>query len=219
MPSPSRDTVITYPWYGDPANEWAVSVRELCVKHHRIRPDVIGRRGTLLWHNRNEIAKKFLATDAEWTLMTDNDMVFTNRDINYLFGAAEEYGPGVYSGVVMSLGPKGIHPIFGDWLPERQTCRFWDDAPPAGEPFPIAIVPTALLLVHRSVFEKIGEDGWFEHLRTIDGENRILGEDIAFSLRCMEAGFTPILVPNCRPGHVKKAIIYPDGARPIKETS
>lgn len=210
--------MLTYPSYGPVAQEWAASVRVLCDTHPRFDSRVVGRRGTLLWHNRNEITKQFLATDREWNLMTDTDMLFSNEDIDALFEAAEEHGAGIYSGTVMSLGPKGIHPIFGDWLPEQQTCRFWDEAPPPGPAAPIMIVPTALLLVHRTVFEAIGEDGWFEHLRTTDGERRVLGEDIAFCLRAVDKGFGVYIVPNCRPGHVKTCVIYPEGAKSEEET-
>ena len=190
--------------------EWAASVRNLVYERPRFGNKVIGRRGVILFWNRNEITKSFLETGRDWLLMTDVDIVFSVDDVDALFAAAEEYGPGVYSGVVMSLGPKGIKPIFGDWLPERQTCKLRDKPPTPGDPDePMAIVPTAFLLVHRDVFEAIG-DGWFDHFKTTDGEGRMLGEDVAFCLRTIDKGFPIILVSRSRPGHVKTGVFYPD---------
>jgi len=212
------DSAVSYPAASSlVTQEWAASVRQLVVERPRFGNKVIGRRGIILFHNRNEITKLFLETGREWLLMTDVDIVFEVADVDALYDAAERHGPGIYSGVVMTLGNKGIKPIFGYWLPEQQTCKFWDEPPPAdADDEPIMIVPTAFLLVHRDVFTGIGDDGWFNHVATTDGEGRMLGEDIAFCLRALDKGFPIYLVPGSRPGHVKTGVFYPD-ARPQEE--
>lgn len=205
------DAAIAYPAGSSlVTQEWAASVRNLVVERARFGNLVLSRRGVLLFLNRNNLTKAFLETNRTWLLMTDVDIVFTPEDVDALFASAEERGPGVYSGVVMSLGHRGIKPIFGDWVPEAQKAKFRDVPPKRSDPDELmSVVPTAFLLVHREVFEAIGTE-WFDHLRSIDGENRILGEDLAFCLRTINAGFPITLVSQARPGHVKTGVFYPD---------
>lgn len=203
------DAVISYPAYGSMVTrEWAASVRDLVVNRPRFGNKVITWQGALLFYNRNEIAKLFLGTDRDWMLMTDTDIVFSLEDVDALFEAADRNGPGIYSGVVMGLGTSGVKPIFGDWDPDRQTCHWWKAAPPRDEKeIPIHVVPTAFLLVHRDVLEAIGT-GWFNHV--VNGQGRVLGEDVGFSLRTLEKDYPVYLVPQSRPGHVKTGVFYAD---------
>lgn len=207
------DAAVAYPAGSSlVTQEWAASLRELVMQRPRFGNLVLSRRGVLLFMNRNQLTQEFLETDREWLLMTDVDIVFTPEDVDELFASAKRNGPGVYSGVVMSLGHRGIKPIFGDWMPEIQKAKFRDEPPKRTDPDePMAIVPTAFLLVHRTVFEAIGKE-WFHHLQSTDGQERILGEDLAFCLRTIEAGFPIYLVSRCRPGHVKTGVFYPDPA-------
>lgn len=206
----SIDSALAYPAGGSlVTQEWAASVRELMLRRPRFDGKVISQRGVLLFLNRNKLTKAFLETDRTWLLMTDTDIVFSIEDVDALYAAADSV-PGVYSGTVVSLGRRGIKPIFGDWVPEAQKAKFRDECPPADAPPEyMSIVPTAFLLVHREVFEAIGKD-WFDHLRTNDGEERILGEDLAFCLRTINEGYPIVLVPGSRPGHVKTGVFYAD---------
>jgi GT2 family glycosyltransferase len=214
------DSAVGYPTYGAVAQEWAASLRELLLKRSRFGGTVIGKRGVILFDNRNKITKEFLETGRRWLLMTDVDIVFAPGDVDALYDSAGRHGPGVYSGTVVSLGTRGIKPIFGDWSYSAQTCKFRPECPPADAPDqPTAIVPTAFLLVHRKVFEGIGDRGWFDHLRPTTGEDRVFGEDVSFCLRALNAGFPIHVVPGSRPGHVKAAVLYadPDRHRPAQE--
>jgi len=199
------------------AQEWAASLRELLLKRPRFDEKVIAVRGVILFDNRNKVTRQFLDSGRKWLLMTDTDIVFTPEDVDALYDAAGRHGPGVYSGIVVSLGHTGIRPIYGDWSYAAQTCKFRKEPHPADAPDePMAMVPTAFLLVHREVFEALGDDGWFDHLRATDGSKRIFGEDIAFCLRTLEAGYPIYVVPKARPGHVKTGVFYPD-PRPATE--
>lgn len=212
------DSAVGYPAGSSlVTQEWAASVRELLLKRRRFQEKVISRRGVILFDNRNKITREFLDTELKWLLMTDVDIVFTPKDVDALYDAAGRHGPGVYSGVVVSLGHRGIKPIYGDWSPAAQTCKFRDQPHPASAADePMAMVPTAFLLVHREVFEGVGDQGWFDHLRSTDGTGRVFGEDISFCLRVLEKGYPIYLAPKARPGHVKTGVFYPDN-RPATE--
>lgn len=206
------DSAVSYVAAGsNVTQEWAASLRNLLLQRKRFQKDVINARGVILFDNRNKVTKQFLASGKQWLLMTDTDIVFTPGDVDALYDSAGRHGPGVYSGVVVSLGHRGIKPIYGDWSTEAQTCKFRDAPHPATAPDePMAMVPTAFLLVHRDVFAEIGDRGWFDHLMSTDGQQRIFGEDVSFCLRVLNQGFPIYLVPKARPGHVKVCVLYPD---------
>lgn len=213
------DSAVGYPAAGSSvAQEWAASLRELVLQRPRFGGKVISVRGVILFDNRNKITRQFLDSGRKWLLMTDTDIVFTPEDVDALYDAAGRHGPGVYSGVVVSLGHGGIKPIYGDWSTEAQTCKFRPIPHSRGMPDePMAMVPTAFLLVHRDVFEGLGDRGWFDHLKSTDGSERIYGEDVSFCLRVLEAGYPIYLVPKARPGHVKTGVFYPDNRPAVEE--
>jgi hypothetical protein len=66
-------------------------------------------------------------------------------------------------------------------------------------------VGAGFTLVHREVYEAIGEDAYRE---LYPGA----GEDLSFSWRAREQGYTPILVPDSKPGHHKVVVLYPAGS-------
>ncbi len=212
------DSVASYVAGGSAVcQEWAASLRDLLLNRKRFQEKVISIRGVILFDNRNKVTKQFLDTGKTWLLMTDTDIVFTPKDVDALFDAAGRHGPGVYSGVVVSLSHRGIRPIYGDWSVAAQTCKFRDEPhPESARDEPMSMVPTAFLLVHRDVFAGIGDRGWFDHLKSTDGTERIFGEDVSFCLRVLEKGYPIYLAPKARPGHVKSGVFYPD-ARPATE--
>ena len=67
---------------------------------------------------------------------------------------------------------------------------------------PCGCVGTGFTLIHRSVFEAVGEHA-FTSLQDTHGE------DVSFCWRAYQAGIVPWLVP-VRPGHMKTLVIYPD---------
>lgn len=213
-----HDSAVAYVAGGsNVTQEWAASLRELLLKRKRFQERVINIRGVILFDNRNKVTRQFLDSGRKWLLMTDTDIVFTPEDVDALYDAAGRHGPGVYSGIVVSLRHNGIRPIYGDWSPEAQTCKFRDAPHPASaDDEPMAIVPTAFLLVHREVFEALDDGEWFDHLRPTDGSDRFFGEDVAFCLRVLAAGYPIYVVPKARPGHVKTGVFYPD-PRPATE--
>jgi hypothetical protein len=154
--------------------------------------------GPYIHQNRNRLADQFLKTDREWMFMVDNDMVFNPEDVWLLFEEADEGGPGVYAAAYMIENgvlvcgpwdneiPMVYHPMVG--LPKSPT--------------EVGVVGAGFTLVHRDVFEAIGES-WFSPI------SEEAGEDVSFSWRARETGYTPVLVPASNPGHFKQVALYP----------
>jgi hypothetical protein len=156
--------------------------------------------GPYIHSNRNQLQAEFMATDREWLLMLDNDLVFKPEDIWPLFELADEHGPGIYSGPYL-LENGAL--VCGLWNDERAFVYH----PLLGlpqDPCRIGVVGAGFTLFHRDVFTAIGENAFSpvaEHS----------GEDLSVCWRAREAGYTPWLVPACNPGHFKTIALYPGG--------
>jgi hypothetical protein len=73
----------------------------------------------------------------------------------------------------------------------------------------VGMVGTGFTLVHRSVFETLGEAA-FSPLPVEEGDAfAFYGEDVSFCWRAYQADIIPWLVP-VRIGHTKSVVMYPD---------
>lgn len=158
--------------------------------------------GPYIHANRSHLQREFMRTDRDWLLMLDNDMVFFPSDVWPLFHEADKRGPGIYS------GPYVLENGF-------MVCGTWDDVEEVAyhnlvalpeKPTEIGMVGTGFTLIHREVFEALGPNA-FSALKGPDGGDA--GEDVSFCWRACEAGYVPILVPECNPGHFKNITAYP----------
>jgi hypothetical protein len=155
--------------------------------------------GPYIHANRNQLQDEFMQTEFEWLFMVDNDMCFEPRDVWLLFEEAKKQGPGIYSAPYI---------IEDGYL----VCGSWDAEVPMAyhnlvmlpeHPTEIGVVGAGFTLIHRNVFEAIGEKAFASIIATH-------GEDVSFCWRAREAGYTPVLVPECNPGHFKQVTLYPD---------
>lgn len=154
--------------------------------------------GPYIHNNRNQLVKDFLSTDREWLFMIDNDIVFKPEDVEALYKVANEKGPGVYSaGYLLEDGCL----VCGVWDKDIEMTYHPLMALPS-EPREIGVVGAGFTLIHRNVFEKI-DGNWFSALVPQ------LGEDLSFSWKAREIGYTPWLVPAANPGHFKTVVLYP----------
>lgn len=154
--------------------------------------------GPYIHKNRNQLVDEFLATDRDWLFMVDNDIVFTPEDVWSVFEVADEKGPGVYAGAYL-LEDGSL--VCGPWEPTAEYAYHPMLALPA-KPTNVGVVGAGFTLVHRKVYEEI-ENNWYSE--PIPG----IGEDVSFSWRAREAGYTPWLVPKANPGHFKELVLYP----------
>lgn len=169
--------------------------------------------------NRNRLVRQFLATDVEWLLIIDTDIVWQPEDWERLRDSADAierpYVSGLYFVDNEPLNPCSI--VFGA-DGKKYVPLIKDDAPE------LARVSAACLgfgLVHRDVFFKSADPGndheWFEHgYRSPNGET--MPEDYAFCDRVGAAGIPIYLNTKVRVGHLKQRIIgWDDYQRQIGE--
>ncbi len=154
--------------------------------------------GPYIHSNRNQLQHEFMQSDRDWLLMVDNDLVFTPDDAWQLFEQADKLGPGVYSGPYL-LENGAL--VCGPWDNEIAMVYHPMLALPK-KPTQVGVVGAGFTLIHRQVFEAVGDNAYspvIEHA----------GEDLSFCWRAREAGYTPLLIPACNPGHFKTVAIYP----------
>lgn len=171
----------------------------------RFEASMLAEFGSYIHANRNQLQRDFLKTDKEWLFSVDNDMVFTPSDVWPLFHEAEKRGPGIYSGPYML---ENSFLVCGAWDDEVDVAYHNIVALPS-KPVEIGMVGMGFTLIHREVFEDLGENA-FRGILGPDGDDA--GEDVSFCWRAHKRGWTPILVPECNPGHWKTFTIYPHGS-------
>lgn len=168
--------------------------------NNRFNADWLLVHGPYIHANRNQLQAEFMDTGREWLLSVDNDIFFTPGDVFALYDEAAKRGPGIYH---------------GSYILENgfQVCGTWDDeidyvyhnlVKLPEKPTEIGVVGMGFTLVHRDVFEATGP-GAFWPIRHDSGE------DLSFSWRAREAGFTPVLVPQCNVGHQKINTLFTHG--------
>jgi len=157
---------------------------------------------------RNELVRKFLASDCVWLLQIDSDMGFARESLARLAAQTEEHGMRMISGLCFTRYRPPLPTIFRgvtrvrerdgrEYLRIRckETMEWLEAHPEALEECPCVLEPApddalvradgsgaAFLLVHRDVFEAVGEP-WFKR----DALKR--GEDFYFFQRARSAGF------------------------------
>jgi GT2 family glycosyltransferase len=147
---------------------------------------VADEKGIYIDENRNRLVQSFLKTEADWLLQLDSDLSFTPDILDTLLSNME-LGSLVISGWYFLWRKRENR-----WVKEPSVFDF------NGEKFVnVKSVPMGFcevqgtgagcLLVHRSIYEKIGE-GWFSEIKPFK-------EDFSFCLRLMEAG-VPIIVDS-----------------------
>src|SRR6185436_972398 len=169
-------------------------------------------RSVELSHARNTIAAAFMASDADWLLWWDTDIGCEPDAVEKLLAAADPVERPIVGGLCfietefehdwMGGLRSRLAPTLYDWswvepglgMPgafKLSTRTSWQP----GEVTRVAATGCGLLLVHRSVFDKISEwlmeQGapghiWFERIPGPDGEK--CGEDISFCMRAHQVG-------------------------------
>jgi hypothetical protein len=165
---------------------------------NRFNSDWLLVHGPYIHANRNQLQDQFMDIGRDWLLSVDNDIVFTPGDVFALYREADKRGPGIYSGpYVLENG----FMVCGVWN-DNEEMVYHNLVKLPEKPTEIGVVGMGFTLVHREVFEAIGP-GAFWPMRYDNGE------DLSFCWRAREAGYTPVLVPECNLGHAKGVVVYP----------
>ena len=168
---------------------------------------------------RNQVVRQFLDnTTAEWLLMIDSDMVFTEDAIDKLFEAAHPSRCPIVGGLCFAGGRSAkIAPTIYVLNEDRKEG---DDAFVVMEDYPedalVEVIATgaAFLLMHRSALKRIGDHfgmpyPWFAE-GTVTKGGTPFGEDWAFCLRARDRGIPVYVHTGAKTGHVKSHIIDED---------
>lgn len=155
---------------------------------------------------RNWVVDQFMASDCEWFLSVDTDIILPELVIQRLLArrqkligaliyvAADPIFPQVYDKIAdFGFGGAGQYMVNESWEPGSLVKA---DATGAG-----------CLLIHRDVFDKItGEPAfrWFQH--EFEGTH-MFGEDFTFCRRARSAGFQLYIDTAVKAGHIKTRVI------------
>jgi hypothetical protein len=198
---------------------------------------------TVIQSARNELAARFLRSDAEWSFWLDSDVFMpygnaaafqhysqtkrtpTNfaayNTIRRLLAHNQPLVGGVYAGRGKG-GPLVIQPEMEPRQPnDAQISAAIRQGKSAGGLQPVTWIAAGLMLVHRKVYQRIMETQP-EHVTPgnyypffTQFANR--GEDVAFCDRARKAGFQPLLDTEVRAGHIGQAVFVPeDSAPPVR---
>lgn len=122
---------------------------------------------------RNQLIKSALETKPDFIMMVDSDMVFPNSTIERLIGHDKE---------IVGCNYTRRRPPY-----DPIACT--GDGNTRVDPFkakgvePVALIPTGVIMIKPSVFEKMAYP-WFENMWR-KSDNRLVGEDVVF---CAKAG-------------------------------
>lgn len=166
---------------------------------------------------RNELAEKFLAGDAEWLFMLDDDMGFHPATLSMMLAFADPADRPIIGGLCFAMrevGEDGMNgfgtfpsPTIYDWQEHddghhRMTGRRHY---PVNSLIRCGATGGACVLIHRSVLEAVaGKFGpnWFTPLPDPAEKGRI-GEDISFFIRTMALEIPLHLHTGIRTTHFK----------------
>jgi GT2 family glycosyltransferase len=168
--------------------------------------------GPQLCHSRNEMARHFLASDRQWLLTIDTDMVFTPQDAERLLDSADPDEAPVVGGLCRGSGKPmlvaGIRQDTPDGIMYRCCADVDELIATLGSKnglVEVDMTGTGFLLVHRSVFERIG-GRWFDYL---DAGFMMSSEDVSFCQRVQAAGIPIYVNTNVPVGHLKLEVRAP----------
>lgn len=160
---------------------------------------------------RNDIVRAFLEkSNAGWLLMVDSDMNFAAEDFYKLYEAADKDERPIIGGLYFSGDVKNCAPVMYRLVPttEEQTnpvepIEEW----PRGQIIKVHATGCGFLLMHRDALVKIGAPyyespyPWFMEGTIYKG--LAFGEDWAFCMRAIEAGYPIHVHTGVSLGHIK----------------
>jgi hypothetical protein len=153
----------------------------------RLLAKVNHTQGLYVGDNRQMLAEKFMAGDADWLLQIDTDIEFPPNLLESLVGLA-----GSDKKVIAASVPLGTaFPTCGFLRTEYPGV--WASIPPFQGMVECDGIATAIAMIHRDAFaaiqEKFGQS-WFQHMYIPVGDDkyRSQGEDLAFSMKAGDCG-------------------------------
>jgi hypothetical protein len=196
--------IIGYPVGGSVTLPFHVSMLRLVgyelqkPKGRRLLSAVEHTQGLYVAENRNVLAQQFVAkAGATWLLQIDTDIEFPEDLLERMLAIA-----GTERKIIAANVPLGHYATVA-FNRHATLPGVWDNFEQMpGDLVEVDAVATAVVLIHREVFETIAArhgQCWFNHLylpcspegtSRAESKFRQIGEDISFCLRAQEAGFS-----------------------------
>jgi len=167
-----------------------------------------------VFQGRNQIAKHFLESEADYLMFIDADMVFTSEDGQKLIQAGiDNPEAGVIAGFYVSRNEE-LRPLIGwtdedgNLLPHAEQLERLSNA--RGKLVEANMLPTGFMLIRRSTLEQLPEP-WFitEHRTMPDGEVRFYSSDNVFVQNCNKAGIKTFGHFGIELGHIGNFVYHP----------
>jgi len=171
---------------------------------------VMFQEGTLLADLRNNLVKMFLATDNDYALLLDSDMIFPPNLIELMVKTAKRNDIKILSGLYFNKNKPDPTPLISTYygnnlflpmsaevlkfLNGKQITSLYIDAKDEESLVKIDGAGAGCLLVHRSVFETVPQP-WFSF-------ERPYSEDYYFFMKAKENGFQAYADLRILPEHV-----------------
>jgi hypothetical protein len=149
---------------------------------------------------RNQIVRDFLTSECEWLFFLDADMGFHPDALERLHAVADPVSRPIVGGLAFAYREHGMDGMGGYRAAPLPTIFEWAQHPdgqfrftgrrhyPVNQLVRTAATGAAVILIHRSVLERMRDDeatGNTEPFDRIMGADGLMGEDISF---CMRAG-------------------------------
>jgi cephalosporin hydroxylase len=205
------------------SHSWVESMRRMWkydLGHGRIAPDPLNLRcgAGMVAHIRNYGARLFLdKTPHEWLLYVDTDMGFEPDSVHRLLDVADPAERPVVGALCFAMmeaaydGMGGwrrtivptMYKLGKDTLGRPSFCYYGDYEEDTVTQ--VGGTGAAFLLIHRSALEKLRAnhgDHWFD--MTYDSQGDIVGEDISFCARLLQAGIVPVVHTGVKTTHHKE---------------
>ena len=154
---------------------------------------------------RNQIAAEFLASDADWLIMVDDDQVVPEN----FWQLCTVQGADVVSGKTYCWVGNGykegrlrVNQYGLVKRPEIEYPECYNLFPePTDTPYPVQVIGTGCIAIRRHVLEALGPNP-FQFTYKPNGSIQA-GEDVNFSIRLANLGFNILVHPGVQFGHVK----------------
>lgn len=191
---------------GEVRNEFMTSVMTLWSNlGHKIPNAITRNSGPLIDVMRNRLVREFLKSPHEWMLMIDADMMLEPGCVETLIEAADPIERPIVGGLAFGRDMDGVvFPTMYRLSDQHGNFARAENVPP-DVLIEVDATGCAILLVHRSVFEAIQQQGrepyvWFQETQIGD---KVVGEDITFCLRARHAGFPIHVHTGAKTAHLK----------------
>jgi hypothetical protein len=144
--------------------------------------------GARIDHARNEVVKRFIASDCDRLLFVDSDMVFGPSHMRRIL----EHDRPIVAGLYFIGSQYKCHPTILQPTADGERVKEWK----RGELVEADSTGCGFLLVKREVFATLRGPSWFKWTDT-------LGEDVYFCHLARKAGFPVVVDTSIQLGHVK----------------